>query len=46
MSFNSLIEVEHLLEVRSSGVPLVILDCSFELTDSESGRRALPRVIE
>jgi len=40
MTFDTLIQVEQLVQERQNGAGLLVLDCSFELTDHAAGRRA------
>lgn len=39
MSYTTLISVDELITLRDGGIPTVVLDCSFELTDAAAGRR-------
>lgn len=40
MTYDSLISVDQLIAERQESAPLVILDCSFDLSDPAAGRRA------
>jgi thiosulfate/3-mercaptopyruvate sulfurtransferase len=40
MNYKTLISVAELQAVRAAGTPLVLLDCSFDLTDTGAGARA------
>jgi len=40
MTFNALISADELAAAQASGQPLLVLDCSFELTDPDAGQRA------
>ncbi|MDR7094886.1 sulfurtransferase [Hydrogenophaga laconesensis] len=39
MTFNALISVDELAAAQAAGQPLLVLDCSFELTDPGAGQR-------
>lgn len=38
--FDTLISADELAAIQKSGTPLLVLDCSFELTDPQAGQRA------
>lgn len=40
ITFDTLISADELAAARKSGAPLMVLDCSFELTDPQAGLRA------
>ena len=40
ITFDTLISADELSAARKSGAPLMVLDCSFELTDPQAGLRA------
>lgn len=40
MTYDTLISVDQLITRRDGGTPTVVLDCSFELTDLNAGKRA------
>jgi len=40
ITFDTLISADELAAAQKSGAPLMVLDCSFELTDPQAGQRA------
>ena len=46
MPFTTLIQVSELQALQASGAPVLVMDCSFDLTDLQAGRAQYQQAVQ